>query len=143
MMMVVVPMMTVIPIAAANPEDAIDGTDRAADTGANRAANDSAHRACRAATLARAVMSTALHAADDALRMAGMRYREQRESECCSCKREPEGQTGRERRCCRLHLVHLHSLDKPVMSPTGWTWQTPMKPKGCATLGNSTTGGLQ
>jgi hypothetical protein len=68
MMVVVVPVMTVIPIAA-DPEDAIDGADRAADTGADRAANDSAHRACRAATLVRAVLSAALHAADDTLRM--------------------------------------------------------------------------
>ena len=50
----VVPIMTVMPIAT-NPEDAIDGTHRAADTGADRTANDGAHRACRAATLARAV----------------------------------------------------------------------------------------
>jgi hypothetical protein len=71
--MMVVPIMTVMPIATAtNPEDAIDATHHAADTGADRAANDGAHRACRATTLARAVMSAALHAADDALRMAGM-----------------------------------------------------------------------
>jgi hypothetical protein len=90
MIMMVVPIMTVIPIAT-NPEDAIDGAHRAADTGADRAANDGAHRACRTATLARAVLCAPLHAADDALRMAGMGHREQRESECCGCKREPEG----------------------------------------------------
>jgi hypothetical protein len=72
MMMVVVPIMTVMPIAT-NPEDAIDGTHRAADTGADRAANDGAHRACRAATLAHALLSAALHAAHDTLRMPGMR----------------------------------------------------------------------
>jgi len=42
MMMVVAPIMTVMPIAT-NPEDAVDGTHRAADTGADRAANDGAH----------------------------------------------------------------------------------------------------
>jgi hypothetical protein len=72
MMMVAVPMMTVIPIAA-NPEHAIDGTHRAADTGADRAAYDSAHWTGRAATLVRALLSAALHAADDTLRMPGMR----------------------------------------------------------------------
>src|ERR1700678_3630009 len=80
--MVVVPMMTVMPIAT-NPEHAIDATHHAADTGADRAANDGAHRTCRAATIARALVSAALHAADDALRMAGMGHREQRESKCC------------------------------------------------------------
>ena len=63
--------MTVIPIAT-NPEHAIDGTHRAADTGADRAANDGAHRACRAATLARALMRRLPH---DTLRMPGMRNR--------------------------------------------------------------------
>jgi hypothetical protein len=72
MMVPVVPVMTVMPIAT-NPEDAIDGAHRAADTGADRAANHSSHRACRSATLAHAPMSAALHAADDALRMSGMR----------------------------------------------------------------------
>ncbi len=71
-MMMAVPMMTVIPIAA-NPEHAIDGTHRAADTSADRAAYDSAHRACRAATLAHALMRAALHTAHDTLRMPGMR----------------------------------------------------------------------
>jgi hypothetical protein len=71
-MMMMVPVMTVMPIAT-NPEDAIDGAHRAADTGADRAANHSSHRACRSATLAHAPMSAALHAADDALRMSGMR----------------------------------------------------------------------
>lgn len=83
----VVPIMTVMPIAT-NPEDAIDGTHRAADTGADRTANDGAHRACRAATLARAVMGAALHASDDTLRMPGMRNDQQRESERRGCKRE-------------------------------------------------------
>ena len=111
--MVVVPMMTVMPIAT-NPEHAIDATYHATDTGADRAANDGAHRTCRAATIARALVSAALHTADDALRMAAMGHREQRESESCGCKREPEGQAGYERRCrClrRVHLVHLSSLD--------------------------------
>jgi hypothetical protein len=106
--MMVVPIMTVIPIAT-NPEDAIDGTHRAADTGADRAANDGAHRTCRAATLARAVLSAALHAADDALRMAGMGHREQRES--CGCKRELDAQAGCRRRCNRLRHVHPVHLD--------------------------------
>ena len=72
MMMVAVPIMTVMPIAP-NPEDAIDATHHAADTGADRAANDGAHRACRAATLANALLRAALHAAHDTLRMPGMR----------------------------------------------------------------------
>ena len=72
MMMVVAPIMTVMPIAT-NPEDAVDGTHRAADTGADRAANDGAHRTGRAATLAHALLRAAFHAADDALRMPGMR----------------------------------------------------------------------
>jgi hypothetical protein len=106
----VVPIMTVIPIAT-NPEDAIDGTHRAADTGADRAANDGAHRTRRAATLARAVLSAALYAADDALRMAGMGHREQRESECCGCKRKLDAQAGCRRRCNRLRHVHPVHLD--------------------------------
>ena len=75
MMVVMVPIMMVIPITS-NPEDAIDGAHRAADTGADRAANDGPHRACRAATLVRAVLSAALHAADDTLRMPSMGNRE-------------------------------------------------------------------
>jgi hypothetical protein len=84
---VVVPIITVMPIAI-DPEDAVDGTHRAADTGADRAANDRANRACRAATLARAVMRAALHAADDTLRMPGMRNDKQRKNERRGCKRE-------------------------------------------------------
>jgi hypothetical protein len=34
------------------------------------------------------VLSAALHAADDALRMADMGHGEQRENECCGCKRK-------------------------------------------------------
>jgi hypothetical protein len=112
MMMMAVPMMTVIPIAT-NPEDAIDGPHRAADTGADRAANDGAHRACRAATLVRALLRAALHAADDTLRMAGMGNREQRENKRCGCKRELDAQAGGRRRCDRLrrvHSVHLHQF---------------------------------
>jgi hypothetical protein len=75
MIMMVVPITMVIPVAI-NPEDAIDSTHRAADTGADRAANDSAHRARRAAAFAGAVISAALHAADDALRMSGVGHRE-------------------------------------------------------------------
>jgi hypothetical protein len=71
MTVMAVPVMTVIPIAT-NPEDAIDGTHRAADTGADRAANDGAHRACRAATLTHALLRAALHTAHDTLRMPGM-----------------------------------------------------------------------
>jgi hypothetical protein len=115
--MVVVPMMTVMPIAT-NPEDAIDATHHAADTGADRAANDGAHRTCRAATIARALVSAALHTADDALRVAGMGHREQRESECRGSKRKPEGQASYERRCRslrRVHLVHLSSLDLLIL----------------------------
>jgi hypothetical protein len=74
MMVVMVPM-TVMPITS-NPEDAVDSAHRAADTGADRAANDGAHRAGRAATLVRAVLSAALHAADDTLRMPSMGKRE-------------------------------------------------------------------
>src|SRR6202142_2984882 len=99
MMVMVAPIMTVIPIAATNPEDAVDGTHRAADTGADRAANDRAHRACRTATFALSVRSAALHAADDALRMAGTGNCEQRENERCGGKRELDGQAGCERRC--------------------------------------------
>ena len=106
MMVMVAPIMTVIPIAATNPEDAIDGTHRAADTGADRAANDGAHRARRAATLVRALLSAALHAADDALRMTGRRNREQRENERCGCKRELDVPAGCRRRCDRLRRVH-------------------------------------
>ena len=61
MMVMVAPIMTVIPIAATNPEDAIDGTHRAADTGADRAANDGTHRACRAATLMHALQIGRAH----------------------------------------------------------------------------------
>jgi hypothetical protein len=86
-MMMMVPVMTVMPIAT-NPEDAIDGAHRAADTGADRAANDRAHRTCRAATLASAVMRAALHAADDTLGMPGMRNDKQRKNERRGCKRE-------------------------------------------------------
>ena len=113
MIMMVVPIMTVVPIAT-NPEDAIDGTHRAADTGADRAANDGAHRACRTATLALSVRSTALHATDDALRTPGMGNSEQRENERCGGKRELHGQAGCERRrrgLRRVHPVHLDSLD--------------------------------
>ena len=110
MMVMVVPIMTVIPIAT-NPEDAIDGTHRAADTGANRAANDGAHRACRAATLMHALLSAALHAADDALRMTGMGNREQRENERCGCKRELDVPAGCRRRCDRHRRVHPVHLD--------------------------------
>jgi hypothetical protein len=109
-MMVVAPMMTVIPIAA-NPEHAIDGTHRAADTGADRAANDGAHRTGRATTLVRALLSAALHAADDTLRMAGMGHREQRENKRCGCKRELDAQAGGRRRCDRLRHVHPVHLD--------------------------------
>jgi hypothetical protein len=110
--MMVTPIMTVMPIAT-NPEDAIDATHHAADTGADRAANDSAHRACRAATLARAMMSAALHAADDALRVPSMGVGEQRESECCGRKRELDTQASGWRRCDglrRVHPVHLNSF---------------------------------
>jgi hypothetical protein len=110
MMMVVVPIMTVMPIAT-NPEDAIDGTHRAADTGADRAANDGAHRACRAATLAHALLSAALHAAHDTLRMPGMRNGYQRENQCGGCKRELDAQAGCRRRCNRLGHVHPVHLD--------------------------------
>lgn len=110
MIMMVVPIMTVIPIAT-DPEDAIDGTYRAADTGADRAANDGAHRACRAATLALALLSAALHAADDALRMPGMGHREQGENERCGCKRELDAQAGCRHRCDRLRRVHTVHLD--------------------------------
>jgi hypothetical protein len=109
-MIVVVAVMMVMPIAT-NPEDAIDGTHRAADTGADRAANDGTHRTCRAATLARAVLSAALHAADDALGMAGMGHREQRESERCGCERELDAQAGCRRRCNRPRHVHPVHLD--------------------------------
>jgi hypothetical protein len=105
MIVVVVPIMTVIPIAT-NSEYAIDSTHRAADTGADRTANDGAHRACRTATLTRAVLSAALHAADDALRMADMGHGEQRENECCGCKRKLDAQAGCRRHCDRLRRVH-------------------------------------
>ncbi len=90
MIMMVVPIMTVIPITTYS-ENAVDGTHRAADTGADRAANDGAHRACRAATLVRAVPSPALHAADDTLGVPGMGNREQRESERRRRKRKLDG----------------------------------------------------
>ena len=105
MMVAVAPMITVIPIAT-NSEDAVDGTHRAADTGADRAANDGAHRACRAATLANALLRAALHAAHHTLRMPGMRNGEQRENECCGCKRKLDAQAGCRRRCDRLRRVH-------------------------------------
>jgi len=110
MMVVVVAVMMVMSIAT-NPEDAIDGTHRAADTGADRAANDGAHRACRTATLARAVLSAALHTADDALGMAGMGHRQQRECECRGCEQELGAQAGCRRRCDRLRHVHPVHLD--------------------------------
>ena len=75
MIMMVVPIMMVIPVAI-NSEDAVDGTHRAADAGTDRAADDGAHRACRTAAFAGAVISAALHAADDALRMSGVGQRE-------------------------------------------------------------------
>jgi hypothetical protein len=105
MMMVAVPMMTVIPIAT-DPEHAIDGTHRAADTGADRAANDGTHRTGRAAALVRALLSAALHAADDTLRMPSMGNREQRDDHCCGCKRKLDAQAGCRRRCDRLRRVH-------------------------------------
>jgi hypothetical protein len=109
-MMMAVPTMTVMPIAT-NPEDAIDGTHRAADTGADRAADHSSHRACRAAALSHALLSAALHAADDALRMAGMGHREPCENQCGGCKRELDAQAGCWRRCDRLRRVHPVHLD--------------------------------
>jgi hypothetical protein len=115
MMTVVVPIMTVMPVAT-NSEDAIDGTHRAADTGADRAADHSSHRACRAATLPHALLSAALHTADDALRMAGMGHREPCENQCCGCKRELDAQAGCRRRCDRLHPVHLDQFLRPLRS---------------------------
>jgi hypothetical protein len=135
--MMMVPMMAVIPIATTNPEDAIDGTHGAADTGADRTANDRAYRASRAAALAHAVLSAALHAADDALRVAGMGHRKQCQSERRGRKRELDRQTGCPRRCHRLrgiHLVHLNSLHEDTLGPAGWTRPTPTLPKGCATM---------
>jgi hypothetical protein len=76
MIMVVVPIVTVIAIAI-DPEDAIDSAHGTADASTDRAANNRAHRTGRAATLTRAVMSAALHAAYDALRMPGMGRHEQ------------------------------------------------------------------
>ena len=115
MIMMMMPMMTVIPIAATNSEDAIDGTHRAANTGADRAANDRADRSRRAATLAHAPIGTPLHTADDTLRPSGMRNRQERESKRCGCKCELDGYSSCPHRCRLrpMHPVHLDSSDFP------------------------------
>ena len=67
----------VMPPVIGNAEHAIDRAHRAADTGADRAADDATDRTGDPV----AFMSALLRAAHDALRMAGMGDREQRESE--------------------------------------------------------------
>jgi hypothetical protein len=82
--MMMVSVMTVV--ITANPENAIDATDGTADTGADRATDHGAHWACRTATVVRALISAAFHAADDTLCLAGMWDREQGEHDSRDCK---------------------------------------------------------
>ena len=55
-------------------EQAANCTRSTTDASADRAANCATHRPRRAMTLVRALVGTALHAAEDALRMRLMRY---------------------------------------------------------------------
>ncbi len=89
-----------------NAEYAIDSADCTTDTGTHRAANQTADRAGNTIAFRCALLG----ATDDALGMARMRNREQRERQCRSSKVKPGGRNGRQ--CRRLDFslgLHLNS----------------------------------
>jgi hypothetical protein len=113
-----------------NPEHALDGAHRAADAGADRAAHHAAHRAGDPVAFPGALLG----AAHDALRMPDLGDSEQCENDGRNCKIELHGQTGWQRRCRGLHL---NSFWRPQQAGRARESVTPMRPKGCAAVGNS------
>ena len=82
-----------------NAEHASDSADRTADASANRAANCATHRPRRAMTLVRALVGTALHTAEDALRMRLMRKGKQGQRCGSSDHRDPQPERRFDRQC--------------------------------------------
>src|SRR5204862_5973132 len=89
-----------------NPEHTPDRAHRAADAGSDRPTDYATDRTGDPVTLVRAF----LRAAHDALGVADVRDRQQREDEGRSREAEPDPQSCRQR--CRLNLgfAHLNSL---------------------------------
>src|SRR2546421_1802960 len=89
-----------------NPEHTPDRAHGAADAGSDRPTNYATDRAGDPVTLVRAF----LRAAHDALGVADMRDRQQREDEGRSREPKPDLQSRGQRRRLNLGFVHLNSL---------------------------------
>ena len=102
---VVIAAAAVTVVTVGNAEHTLDCTNGAADTGSDDASDCTAHGAGDPVALVRAFLGTT----DDALGVAGLRQRQQREPDGGSCERQADGQTGRRRRGGDTDFVHLGS----------------------------------
>jgi hypothetical protein len=85
-----------------NAEDAIHSAYGSADAGPDDTSDRAAHRSGDAVAFIGAILS----AADDALRVAGMRQARQRQSDCSACKEQAARQTGRRMSGGDTNFVH-------------------------------------
>lgn len=98
---VIVPAAAVTVMTVGNAERALDGANRAADTGTDDSAN------CAADPVA--FVGAFLGAADDALSMASLRQARHRKKDGGGGERQARGQTGRQSGGGDTGFVHLRS----------------------------------
>ena len=121
--------------AVVDPEHALDGAHGAADTGADRATHHAADRAGDPVAFPGAL----LRAAHDALGIAELRHREQREDDRRRRQNEFGRQAGRQRGSADLSSSS-EFLDAGHDGSIGRECVTPVRPKGCLAGGQSAAG---